>query len=184
MSAYRKYADKLREQGYTANSNKARDWFKDQLNKTRISRNSIIQKGNKIGKPTVGKMYTYFYNPKNEAKLPYYDGMPLIILVGPAKGGWYGLNLHYLDSGTRAQFFSDLEDLMNNTRYDETTRIRITYERLMRSRKLNVASEAFKHYLGAHVTSGIVEIPAEDWHVAIMLPTAKWRGPQARSRRR
>ena len=45
-------------------------------------------------KPVVGKtqMYMYYYDAKHKATLPYYDGFPLILMLGPAKGGFMGLH--------------------------------------------------------------------------------------------
>jgi hypothetical protein len=41
----------------------------------------------------VGSMQMFFYDPKTKETLPYYDTFPLVVVVGPAEGGFYGLNL-------------------------------------------------------------------------------------------
>ena len=61
-----------------------------------------------------GNMYMFFYDPKYKETLPYYDGFPLIIMLGPAKGGFMGLNLHYLPPAVRARL---LDIIIGNKRY-------------------------------------------------------------------
>ena len=55
-----------------------------------------------------GDMVMYTYNPKLKDVLPYYDAFPLTIVVGPAKDGFYGINLHYLPPKVRAIFLDKL----------------------------------------------------------------------------
>lgn len=43
-----------------------------------------------------GKIYMYDYDPKTKLKLPVYDKFPMTYIIAPAKGGFYGINLHYL----------------------------------------------------------------------------------------
>ena len=71
-------------------------------------------------------------NAKFKKTLPYYDGFPLIIMLGPAPNGFYGLNLHYLPHSLRAKFLDQLYDTTNNEKYDSTTRFRLTYDILQK----------------------------------------------------
>ena len=181
MSAFDRYAKQLTKAGFTSGSSKARDWLRDNLTKARPNRVALIEKGKNAAKPQIGKMYMYFYDPKHKDTMPYYDAFPLILMIGPAKGGWHGLNLHYLDPATRAWFFDQLEGISKNKRLDDDAKIKLSYAQLMNSKKLKVAAVAFKHYLSSHVQSSIVEVPAKDWDIALMLPTAQWKNTTARA---
>ena len=81
-------------------------WFKKRLSSiTTINRNKILKDENliKVNRPLTGRMFMYFYDPKTKETLPYYDKFPLIFMVGPAQGGFYGINLHYLPPQLRAK---------------------------------------------------------------------------------
>lgn len=118
----------------------------------------------------------FFYDPKTKERMPYYDEFPLIIMVGPAEGGFYGLNLHYLSPRLRALFFDELMEYMNNDKYDETTRFRLTYNLLSKSRKLRLFEPCFKRYLFSQVQSKTVEVPPSEWEIAMFLPTDSFVG--------
>ena len=51
----------------------------------------------------LGNMYLFAYDPKHKETLPYYDRFPLIFPINKAKGGFLGINLHYLPPPFRAK---------------------------------------------------------------------------------
>ena len=88
--------------------NKARQLFRGRY--ARMDRKDIMNDEalSLKGRPTtaaspLGKMYMYIYDAKHKDKLPYYDAFPLVIMLGPAERGFYGLNLHYLPPVVRAK---------------------------------------------------------------------------------
>ena len=123
-------------------------------------------------RPAVGRMYMYFYDPKTKDTLPYYDRFPLIIMVGPAPRGFMGLNLHYLPLDVRAKFLDALLGTINNERYDESTRFRLSYDMLKRASRLRAFKPCLKRYLSSHVRSRLALVPAPEWEIATFLPTA------------
>lgn len=156
---------------YTKNST---TWFMrkirgmTQISSSRILNDSSLEVRNK---PLIGRVFMFLYDPKGKETLPYYDRFPLIIMVGPAKKGFYGLNLHYLPPRQRAVFFDRLMDYTNNKKYDETTRFRLTYNMLSSTAKLRAYSQCFKHYLYDHIDSKTVEVLSSEWEIALFLPT-------------
>tara|TARA_R110002153_G_scaffold63253_1_gene169838 strand:- start:11780 stop:12367 length:588 start_codon:yes stop_codon:yes gene_type:complete len=152
-------------------------WFKKRLQSVkRINNNQILKDPllKKVEKPLMGRMYMYFYDPKTKDTLPYYDRFPLILMLGKEKGGFTGLNLHYLPPILRAKFFDRLSEFTNNKKYDESTRFRLTYNFLRASSKLELFKPCFKRYLTSQVESRITEVPATEWEVALFLPTDKF----------
>ena len=121
-----------------------------------------------------GNMYMYFYDPKYKDELPYYDRFPLAIMVEPAKGGFYGLNLHYLKPTIRAAF---LDELMKTApqKITDKSRIRARYKLLASSKKYKEFKPCFKHYLTEHIKSKLVRVPMSEWEVAIFLPTEQFK---------
>jgi len=120
-------------------------------------------------------MFMYFYDPKFKDVLPFYDRFPLVIIVGPAPGGFYGLNLHYLPPVLRARMLDGLMDITNNKAFDETTKFRMRYSVLQRMRKLRYYEPCFKHYLTKHVRGKFARVDAPEWEIATFLPTAQWK---------
>jgi hypothetical protein len=59
---------------------------------------------------------------------------------------------------------------LNNRNYDETTRFRISYDFLKRASKIYEATPCIKRYLSGHVQSRFLEITADEWDIAALLP--------------
>ena len=120
-------------------------------------------------------MFMYFYDPKHKKTLPFYDRFPLCIPVEPAKGGFYGLNLHYLPHSLRAQFLDALYDTTNNDKFDASTRFKLTYNLLKGISGKPYYKACYKHYLSDHVKSSFAVVDSADWEIAIFLPTESFR---------
>jgi hypothetical protein len=169
--------------GITPRTQESREWFRKKaqtlrrVNRNQLMKEEELELRNRVGTKgnLVGKMYMLFYDPKLKKELPYYDAFPLVIVIGPAKGGFMGLNLHYLPPTLRARFLDSLLDITNNKKYDETTRFQLSYSLLRRAAKYKFFKPCIKHYLTDHVRSRFALVPAPEWEIATFLPTADWR---------
>tara|TARA_A100001011_G_C14264963_1_gene824235 strand:- start:104 stop:688 length:585 start_codon:yes stop_codon:yes gene_type:complete len=159
--------------GIQPRSKESLNWFRTKLKSLRVNRNALLKDENTVetNKPLPGRMFMYFYDPKNKDTLPYYDRFPLIFLVEGAPGGFYGLNLHYLDPINRAKLFDQLIDYATSKKYSDRTRLRLKYNLLKGASKLSRFQPCFKHYLTEHITSRISEIKPTEWEVALFMPT-------------
>ena len=165
----------------------ARKWFREEVKRLMANpweidhkRMSKYTRGQRPltaapGPSEIGKMFFYGYDPKTKQELPYYDTFPLILMVGPAKDGWYGLNLHYLPPKQRAVLITRLMELLSDTRLDNNTRIRLSYDILVKTSKFRYFKPCFKHYLKGHVRSTVRPVPARHWAKAILLPVANFK---------
>lgn len=168
-----------------ANSAASHKWFIEKVKK--LNQNPNVQQFLKdphfVKKTTFrpGFMYHFMYDAKGAETLPYWDKFPLMIAVGPAEGGFYGLNLHYIAPPLRARFLDKLLDTINNDRFDETTKFKINYSVLSRMAKLKAFAPCFKHYLFTQTKSRIMMIPASEWEISIFLPTEKFQGTNKRN---
>ena len=176
------YIDRLQSQafkaGITKNTKESLKWFQKQLRDIKsVNRRDLIKDENfrTRARPLTGRMFMYFYDPKHKKTLPYYDRFPLIFMVEKAKGGFYGINLHYLPHKFRAIFFDRLTDYATNERYDISTRLRLSYKLLNSATKLKYFEPCFKHYLSKHVKSKIIEVPASDWETVLFMPTENFK---------
>jgi|TARA_R110000803_G_scaffold34736_2_gene75656 hypothetical protein len=163
--------------GITPRTKESREWFlKKAQNMRSINRTALMQEEElKQGaKQIIGSMQMFMYDPKHKDKLPYYDIFPLVIVLGPAKGGFMGLNLHYLPPKLRMQFFANLMDIQGS-KLTEDAKFSLTYRMLKKSSGLRYFKPCLKHYLNSQVTSKFAEVLAPEWEVAIFLPTAQFR---------
>lgn len=124
---------------------------------------------------SIGRMFMYIYDPKHKATLPYYDTVPLVILVDLTKDGFTGLNLHYVPPFVRAKIIEALQSNMNKTGITDKTRAKMNYEILKRSSRFNIIKPCFKRYLASNVRSSFMYIDPLEWDKAILLPTEKFK---------
>jgi hypothetical protein len=163
--------------GLTLRTKESRDWFRKRVANLRPDRSQLMKEEpiRLKQKEVIGNMYMFFYDPKHKETLPYYDSFPLVIVVGPAEGGFYGLNLHYLPPTLRAKFLDSLLEITNNRLYDESTKFQVSYNMLQRASKMKYFKPCFKHYLNEHVRSRFAMVEAPEWEIATFLPTADWQ---------
>lgn len=170
--------------GLQARSAEAREWFRDKVKTmTNINRRNLLKDSalSPKNRPFPGRMYMYFYDPKHRETLPYYDAFPLTIMIEPAPGGFYGLNLHYLSPVIRAKFLDKLMITMNNDRMDETSKLKINYQILSAAKKYREFQPCFKRYLTTQVESRVVLVEPSEWEIAIFLPTEQFRKANKRT---
>ena len=149
---------------------KSYDWYKKQVQSmTTPGARSLIRSGKATLRPKYGIMNLFGYDPKHKAKLPYYDIFPLIFPLEPAKGGFIGLNFHYLKPGARAAFLRSLANTTTDKKFDKKTRYRINWRNNAFMRK------TAKHYLFNHVRTSFLNITAEEMAIAIFLPVARFK---------
>jgi len=151
-------------------------WFRNSIRKTAISPSRIIREErdslvNSWTNVAIGKMYFAYYDPKHKKTLPYYDTFPLVIPIVKYKDGFLGLNLHYLPPVLRAKLLDQLYDTLNNDRFDEKTKMRITYGILKTASSNPWYKPCVKRYLGKHFRSRFVRLQPENWTPAVFLPT-------------
>lgn len=163
--------------GITPRTKESREWFmKKAKNLRSINREQLMDEDpiKSRSKSVVGSMQMFFYDPKHKDTLPYYDAFPLVVVVGPAAGGFYGINLHYLPPILRAKMLDGLMDIAGS-KLDDNSKFKLSYTLLNRSSKLKYFKPCFKHYLNKHVQSKFAEVPAPEWEIATFLPTAQFR---------
>ena len=150
----------------------ARDWFRNKARGTTATPEAVVrgEKARYKNRVSMGKMYLFNYDPKTKATLPYYDRYPLIFPVQGAPGGFYGINMHYLPYVLRARLMDALYDLSSNQRYDERTKLRLSYGILKGAAKYKAFKPTFKRYLSSHVRSRFIEINSSEWDIALFLP--------------
>ena len=160
----------------TPRTDESRAWFmKKARNMRGLDRRELMQEEplKRGGRRIIGSMQMFFYDPKHKDTLPYYDKFPLAIILKPAKGGFLGLNLHYLPPILRAQFLDALMDNVTSKK-SEDAKFDLTVKLLAGTSSLDFYKPCIKHYLTEHVKSKFAEVKAPEWEIATFLPTAQF----------
>jgi hypothetical protein len=153
----------------TTTGPKSYDWYKNKVQSmTTPGARALINQGKATLRPKYGIMNLFGYDPKLKETLPLYDKFPLIFPLEPAKGGFYGINFHYLQPGARVAFLRQLSRFASDKNFDKKTRYQIG----------NLSGRYFKktikHYLFSQVRTSFLNVPADEMAIAIFLPVARF----------
>lgn len=161
-----------------AKARAAGDWFREKVRQAQASSKLRVVTPNQLlrrqeeGGAVLGKMMFYKYDPKFAKKLPYWDMYPLVFPFEKVKGGFYGINLHYLPPRERAILMDQLNKYTTNKKYNESTRLRLNYNLL---KGFGRAIPCVKRYLTDNIKSRSVRINADEWEIAIFLPVERFQ---------
>lgn len=139
---------------------------------------------NQLVGPTMGYpgfLYFFCYDAKLKQTLPYWDMFPFTLILQRYDDGYLGLNFHYLPYDWRARFFDALYPYRQSS--DPTreilnikTKLKMTYDILLTSKKFAPFKPCIKRYLSKHITSGgLLKVGAYDWPIALFLPVAQFQ---------
>jgi hypothetical protein len=161
----------LVKEGLNARTNQARAWLRAKIPTLKPTRQALFADRQRLkNNAIIGRMYFYFYDPKTKDKLPYYDRFPLVLPIEQYDDGFLGLNLHYIHPRQRIVLLDKLSEFANNDKFDKTTKLRLTYDLLSRASKIYEVKPCIKRYLFNHVESRFLEISADEWDIAALLP--------------
>ena len=162
-----------------ARTQAAREWYRNSAKDYKRISDTKLMKGDTsrlTAQPLVGQMYMYYYDAKHKATLPYFDRFPLVFPFKKVKGGFYGLNMHYLPLPLRAKLMDALYDTASNTRFDESTRLRMSYKMLESAAKYKEFQPCIKRYLTSQLRSKFMYIYPSEWDMALFLPLERFQG--------
>ena len=170
-------SESLAKEGLTPRTNKARAWLRSKVKDLSVTSSSLMREDSRLkDKSVIGKMYFYFYDPKLKDSLPYYDRFPLTIPMEQYQNGFLGLNLHYIHPKQRITLLDKLSETLNNDKYDETTKFRLNYGYLKAASKIYEATPCIKRYFFTNIMSRFLEISADEWDIAALLPAENFIG--------
>ena len=167
----------LAKQGIEPRTVQSRDWLKNKIKELKPTQSTLMSDRKRLKDSSIiGKMYFYFYDPKTKDSMPYYDRFPLVIPIERYKDGFLGLNLHYIHPRHRINLLDKLSEIASNKNYNESTKLRISYGYLAAASKAFEATPCIKRYLFSHVESRFLEIHADEWDIAVLLPMESFVG--------
>ena len=95
-----------------------------------------------------GHLYMFEYKAKMRW-LPYYDRFPLVYVIKSNKNEFFGANLHYLSMKRRI----------------------MVVNKLLKNNRIEIPKKCFHKYLHNHVEGFYLDLAADEWDTAILLPT-------------
>ena len=167
----------LAKEGLTPRTNASRAWLRAKVKDLKPTSSALMRDKDRLKNTSmIGKMYFYFYDPKTKDTMPYYDRFPLVIPIERYNDGFLGLNLHYIHPKHRMILLDKLSDTMSNDTYDEKTKLKINYRYLAAASRIFEANPCIKRYLFTQIESRFLEITADEWDIAAMLPLESFVG--------
>ena len=157
---------------------KSTDWYRDKIREFGTPKTlDLIRDGKQASSPFFGRLNMFIYDPKLKKKLQYYDTFPLVLPLEEYNDGFLGLNFHYLPIPLRMKLLDRVVDFSNNTKFDKSTTLGVSYNALKRVRLIK---PTIKRYLAGKVKSRFRRVDADEFTVATLLPVARFKkGSQA-----
>ena len=157
------------------NQLKSARWYRNaaSLIADKATQTKLMREGKLNGRPSAGRMNMFVYDAKTKAKLPYWDAFPLVLPVDTFKGGFVGLNFHYLPYGVRFKLLEQLQSYASNGKFDSSTKLQVGYSNLKGE---SIIKPAVKKYLWRQVRSNFRRIDVDEMAIACYLPVADFQG--------
>lgn len=160
---------------------KSRSWFDQQvilMTRQNITPNKVLsgEPSQLVTRILPGNLYMFAYDPKLKKELPYYDRFPLVFPFSKTEDGFLGLNMHYLPYQLRINLLDNLLVFKNNSKIDETTRLKYSWQLIDGVSRYKAAQPCVKHYLSGHVRSQFRKINSNDWATAMLMPVERFIG--------
>ena len=169
---------------YTINdlATKSSAWFRQEaarLRKTPINTKSFIvaDGGDIVKRIEIGRMYIFRYAPKYMDSLSVWDEYPLVLPFSGTPDGFIGINFHYLPYRHRAWVL----DRPTRNVGSETKRLRVSWQILNSLSRADVGSWATHRYIMSNITTPLRLVNIDDYPKAILLPIAKFHGPDTKT---
>ena len=154
---------------------KSASWYRRAVGSIadRITARKLIRQNKLIGRPSVGRLNLFVYDPKYKQTLPYYDVFPLVLPLETIKGGFAGINFHYLPPNQRFTLLTQLQRFnVQGGKVNSSNRFDVSYNRI---KKLPLAKGCIKKYLYSHMRSQFLKIDYDEAALAVYLPIADFR---------
>ena len=155
----------------------SRDWFREKAREvSRVNENKLIRGNTELqrSRPTPGYMYMFSYDAKHKDTLPYFDRFPLVFPFSVDADGFLGMNMHYIPHLLRARLMDALYDLTSNQKFDERTKLMMSYDMLNASAKYKYFKPCIKRYLFSQLQTRFLLVPSNEWDIALFLPLERF----------
>lgn len=187
IGTFEQIFEKAKKEGVSLKTRQALQWYRKEAgqatrNATVLIKEDASRLQNNMNRFSVGRMYMFYYDAKlknDKKKLPFWDRFPMIFPIELYPDGFLGINFHYLPPQQRARLLDALDTIANNKKFNDTTKLRVSYSILKAASNLKLFKPCLKRYLFSQVRSKYMYVSPNEWPMAIFLPIAKWDGATA-----
>ena len=177
-SFFQKAHKHAKQQGIIERTELSREWFHDYALEQGLNYRSMEMLrtgGKRISDMRLGRMYFFRYRPNKPDEI--YDEFPLMFLLSEEPDNMWGLNFHHLNPKRRAILLGKMLDFMNNTEYNENTRLMAHKFRSMiqTNKRFRDAKAIYRQYRIEDIKSKVIHVHPLDWELAIMVPTERFK---------
>ena len=153
-------------------------WYREKIRELGTPTSlDLIRDGKQKRRAFNGRLNMFVYDPKHKKKLPYYDTFPLVLPLERYSDGFLGINLHYLPISLRIGLLDRLVDFSNNTKFDESTVLKVNYDNV---KNIRGVTPTLHRYLAGKVKSNFRRIDADEFTIATLLPVQKFKKATSR----
>ena len=158
---------------------KSTTWYKNAISSigTKITAQKLLSQGKLSARPNIGLLNLFFYDPKYKETLPFYDTFPLVLPLDSIKGGFSGLNFHYLAPGLRLRLLENMQRYATNKDLSKA-RFDVSWGRV---KSIPLSKATIKKYLFKHVRSSFLRIDLQQAAIACYLPVQQFQKRSAAS---
>jgi len=152
---------------------KSANWYRTNVQSMadKFTARKLMNQGRLLGLPSGGRLNMFFYDPKGKKKLPYYDTFPLVLPLESIRGGFLGMNFHYLPYLLRFRLLERMQKFSTGG-FDRTTRLDANYDDI---KSIGLARPTIKKYLYNHVQSRFLRIDFDEAVLAAYLPVQQFK---------
>tara|TARA_B100001094_G_scaffold77073_1_gene73454 strand:- start:155 stop:706 length:552 start_codon:yes stop_codon:yes gene_type:complete len=152
---------------------KSANWYRTNVQSIsdKFTARKLMNQGKLIGRPSVGRLNMFFYDPKFKKTLPYYDAFPLVLPLEPFKGGFMGMNFHYLPYLLRFRLLERMQKFSTGG-FSAKTKIEASYDGI---KNIAIAKPTIKKYLYSKVRSQFLRIDFDEAAMAVYLPVQQFK---------
>lgn len=117
-----------------------------------------------------GQLLFFKYEPTGENYArgnKYYDVFPLLLVTEVHRGGFEGINIHFLDDVRREFLFTNLlEDLQTiKSEKEWKTRLSVNYRKLKGGKKFSFFAPCYREYVWKGMRKRPIVVPFEYWNM-------------------
>tara|TARA_Y100000310_G_scaffold332047_1_gene406837 strand:+ start:10179 stop:10781 length:603 start_codon:yes stop_codon:yes gene_type:complete len=170
--------DGIRQGQVPARTRAAQTWYRNKAKSQKTDPSALIRedKARLRSRAAVGNMYFFFYDAKHKKTLPYFDRFPVIFPIKRLSDGYLGMNFHYLPLKQRAVLMNALYSTTTNDKFDESTKLKVSYDILNGAAKYKWFKPTIHRYLSKQLKSRFLYVHPSEWDIALWLPVAQWSG--------
>ena len=153
---------------------KSGSWYRKAVQSiaSTTSARDLMRSGKLNSRPSQGRLNLFFYDPKFKKTLPYYDTFPLVLPLDPIKGGFIGMNFHYLPPAMRFTLLRRLDAYLSGDATKRGTRIEVNYNTV---KSIPMVKPTLHKYLYGHIRSSFLRVDAPEASTAVYLPVQQFK---------